>query len=171
MSEQLNPRRRTEAAFQGGGPVGWRLGGLLDAGAVARLAEVAFEPEYREAWTTGQISGLLVSSDAWLELGEIDGALISFALCRQAADEVELLLCATSPDLRRQGLGMELMARVSEQCRLRGVRKLFLEVRSSNLSALALYRKAGFREDGRRPGYYHTVSGDRIDALTLSCEP
>lgn len=171
MSEQQTPRRRTEAAIPGGGPVGWRLGGLLDAPLAARLAEAAFEPEYREAWTAGQISGLLGSSDGWLDLGEADGELISFALCRRAADEVELLLCAISPEWRRQGLGIEMMDRVAEQCRVRGVRKLFLEVRSSNASALALYRKAGFREDGRRPGYYHTISGDRIDAITLSREP
>ena len=154
----------------------WRRGGLLDAPLAARLAEAAFEPEYREAWTAGQIAGLLGTSDSWLELAETAGDAasasgIAFALCRLAADEVELLLCATSPDWRRKGVGAELIGRVAEHCRLRGARRLFLEVRASNASALALYLKAGFREDGRRPGYYRTISGDRIDAITLSREP
>jgi ribosomal-protein-alanine N-acetyltransferase len=167
MSEQPIPLRSTELPVR----AAWRLGGLVEAPLVARLAEDSFEPEFREAWTAGQIAGLLGSSESWLELGEADGALIAFGLCRKAADEVELLLCATAPDWRQQGLGMELIARVAEQCRLRGARRLFLEVRSSNEAALALYRKAGFCEDGRRPGYYRTVSGDRIDAITLSVEP
>ena len=154
----------------------WRRGGLLDAPVAARLAEVSFEPEYREAWSAGQIAGLLGSSDSWLELAEAKDAPdstspVAFALCRLAADEVELLLCATSPAWRRQGLGMELLSRVMEQCKQRGAGKLFLEVRASNVNALTLYRKAGFREDGRRPGYYHTISGDRIDAITLSLQP
>ncbi len=167
MSEQPIPFSRTEPVPR----VSWRQGGLVEAPVVAQMAEVSFEPEYREAWTAGQIAGLLGSSDSWLELGELGGALIAFGLCRQAADEVELLLCATAREWRKQGLGKELIARVSEQCRLRGVRRLFLEVRSSNEAALALYRKAGFCEDGRRPGYYRTVSGDRIDAITLSLVP
>lgn len=167
MSEQPTQRRRTDF----GARIGWRLGGLPDAPLAARLAEEAFEPEYREAWTAGQIAGLLGSSESWLDLGEAEGALITFALCRKAADEVELLLCATSPEWRRQGLGMALIGRVAEQCRTRGARRLFLEVRSSNDKALALYRKMGFREDGRRPGYYRTISGERIDAITLSLEP
>lgn len=146
----------------------WRLGGVADAPLAARLAQDAFEPEYREAWTTGQIVGLLGSSDSWLQIGEHDGALVAFALCRKAADEVELLLCATRPDRRRQGLGIDLIGHVASQCRTRGARRLFLEVRSSNEPALGLYRKAGFREDGRRPGYYLTRSGNRIDAITLS---
>ncbi len=170
MSEQLNPRRRIEPAPELAGALGWRRGGLVDAPLAARLAEDAFEPEYREAWTAGQIAGLLGTSDSWLDLGEAGGSLISFALCRLAADEVELLLCATSPDWRRQGIGMELIERVSEHCKIRGARRLFLEVRSSNQRAIGLYHKAGFREDGRRPGYYRTVSGDRIDAITLSLE-
>ena len=154
----------------------WRRGGLLDAPAAAKLAELSFEPEYREAWTAGQIAGLLGTSDSWLELAEAEEApdvisQIAFALCRLAADEVELLLCATTPAWRRQGLGMRLLDRVVQQCKQRGARKLFLEVRASNVNALALYQKAGFREDGRRPGYYHTISGDRIDAITLSREP
>lgn len=171
MSDQLSPRRRSEPSTPGASAAVWRVGGFLDAPRAAELAEAAFEPEYREAWTAGQIAGLLGSSDAWLEMAEADGALVCFALCRCAADEVELLLCATSPDWRRLGFGMELIDRVAEQCRLRAARKLFLEVRSSNARALALYQKAGFREDGRRPGYYRTISGDRIDAITLSREP
>ena len=167
MSEQRNPFRSPDLLQA----IGWRLGGLLDAPLAARLAEGAFEVEYREAWTAGQIAGLLSSSESWLEMGMANNALAAFALCRKAADEVELLLCATSPDWRRQGLGMNLITRVAGECRARGARRLFLEVRSSNEQALGLYRKAGFREDGRRPGYYRTISGDRIDAITLSLEP
>ena len=170
MSERPIPSRPADPA-KGAAEVAWRVGGLVDAPAAARLAEASFEPEYREAWTTGQIAGLLGSGESWLELGEANDMLVSFALCRKAADEVELLLCATSPGWRRRGLGLQMIDRVAQQCRLRGASRLFLEVRSSNEQALSLYRKASFREDGRRPGYYRTVSGDRIDAITLSLQP
>ena len=147
----------------------WLAVGLADAPRAARLAATAFDPFYQEAWNLAQIDGLLRHDDSWLELGEgPDGALLTFALCRQVLDEVDLLLCATVGNRRRQGIGLELLRRVAERSKTRGASRLFLEVRASNEAALALYRRAGMRQDGRRPGYYHTRSGERIDAITLS---
>jgi len=40
---------------------------------------------------------------------------------------------------------------------------VFLEVRASNIPAIALYRRLGFSDAGTRPGYYR--NGD--DALLL----
>lgn len=147
----------------------WFLGGLADAPRVARLAAGAFDPFYQEAWNLAQIDGLLRQGDSWLELAEgPNGALLAFALCRQVLDEVELLLCAADRNWRRRGIGLELIRRAAERSAAKGGSRLFLEVRASNEAALALYRKAGMREDGRRPAYYHTRSGESIDAITLS---
>lgn len=146
----------------------WSIGGLAEAGDAAMLALQAFDPHFREAWTEAQMAGLLGTSTAWLNLCHDGSGLIAFALCRQALDEVELLLCATRPDRRRTGFGRELVAAVVGSSRARGARRLFLEVRSSNITALALYRETGFVETGRRPGYYRTVTGDSIDAITLT---
>lgn len=151
-----------------GPPLEWRLGGLADATAAAELAEAAFTPEYREAWTAGQMAGLLGGRDSWLQFGLQQQQPIAFALCRIAADEVEFLLCATHPGARRQGIGRALLDRVRTESLRRGGRRLFLEVRSSNAEALSLYQAAGFTQEGRRPGYYRTLSGDRIDAITLA---
>ena len=149
----------------------WSAGGLAEAARVARLAAHAFDPFYREAWNLGQIEGLLRQGNSWLELAEgPDGRLLAFALCRQILDEVELLLCATAPTCRRGGIGLELLRRAAARSRTKGAKRLFLEVRASNSAALALYRKGGFREDGRRPGYYRTISGEEIDAITLSVD-
>lgn len=149
----------------------WRTGALADVAAVARLAEIAFEPFYREAWTERQIADLLRSSDSWLDLGSVAGVgLLSFALCRQVADEVELLLCAAHPVWRGQGLGTSMINQVIAVCRARRARALFLEVRAGNRPAIALYERAGFVVRGRRPQYYRTIAGDMIDAITMSLE-
>lgn len=149
-------------------PPEWRVGGLAEAREAALLAQDAFDPHFREAWTEAQMAGLLGTSTAWLNLGRTGPELIAFALCRQALDEVELLLCATHPALRGQGMGRLMMEKVIASSQARGARRLFLEVRSSNEPALGLYRATGFAESGRRPGYYRTRTGDSIDAITLS---
>jgi ribosomal-protein-alanine N-acetyltransferase len=150
------------------GRVVWRTGGLADAEAVARLAEAAFEPLYREAWTATQISALLATAGAWFDLGHADGELVAFAMSRQTFDEVELLLCAVASEQRARGEGRRMMAAVAQSAKTRGARRLFLEVRASNAAALSLYRSAGFVPEGRRPGYYRTLTGESIDAITLS---
>lgn len=150
------------------GQLVWRTGGLSDSRAVAALAELAFEPLYREAWTEAQIAALLATSGAWLDLGHDDGRLGAFAMSRQIFEDVELLLCAVSPERRNGGEGRRMMEAVVKSARGRGGRRLFLEVRASNAAALSLYTAVGFRPEGRRPGYYRTLDGESIDAITLS---
>ncbi len=47
------------------------------------------------------------------------------------------------------------------------VRQIFLEVRPSNDTALALYRKKGFHQVANRPAYYQASEG-REDAAVLA---
>ena len=56
------------------------------------------------------------------------------------------------------GLGRELTARGIKEVVKGGARKMFLEVRRSNLKALSLYESFGFREIGIRKNYYQGSS-------------
>lgn len=167
MSGHQTQARETWKA-DGAGPLAWRVGGLGDSRDVATLAEVAFEPHFREAWTEAQIAALLATAGAWLDLGHADSRLKAFAMSRQTFEDAELLLCAVAPDARGRGDGRRMIEAVAQSAQARGVRRLFLEVRASNQAALSLYRSTGFTPEGRRPGYYRTLSGESIDAITLS---
>jgi [ribosomal protein S18]-alanine N-acetyltransferase len=148
----------------------WTAGGADSSAEAAALASKAFDPYYREAWNEAQIAGLVTGSSAWMELARQGDRLLAFALCRQAVDEVELLLCAVDSDARRRGFGRKLVQLAAERARSRGAVRLFLEVRDGNAAALALYLASGFKESGRRPGYYRTAGGENIDAITLSMD-
>ncbi|RMD78948.1 MAG: GNAT family N-acetyltransferase, partial [Gammaproteobacteria bacterium] len=71
------------------------------------------------------------------------------------------------PERRRRGHGGYLLRRLIQIAGRLGARTLFLEVRPSNAAALALYRRLGFEEVGRRRGYYPAMEG-REDALVLA---
>lgn len=61
---------------------------------------------------------------------------------------------AVFPGSRRQGAASALLAALEQAAVERGGEFLSLEVRPSNEAAVSLYRKLGFREEGRRKGFY-----------------
>ncbi len=93
------------------------------------------------------------------------GVVAGFLMGRIAGDEFEILNMAVSPGNRRQGIGSRLLECALEFSPIAGCARVYLEVRASNESALALYKRHGFTECGRRAGYYR----DPVeDALLLS---
>lgn len=144
-------------------------GGARDAADVERLSLTAFDPAFREAWTARQLLQVLEAPGGWLLLARAEPERISgFTLLRMAGDEAELLLCATSEHVRRQGIARQLMEAALVSARARGASRMFLEVRESNHAARALYQRCGFSQIGIRPGYYTGVKGERLAALTMA---
>ncbi|MGB8260217.1 MAG: ribosomal protein S18-alanine N-acetyltransferase, partial [Terracidiphilus sp.] len=93
--------------------------------------------------------------------------LAGFAVASVLAPEAELETIAVAPAWQRQGVARQLLAALLGALARAGAQELRLEVRASNLPALALYRAAGFREAGRRPRYY---ANPEEDALLLRLE-
>ena len=90
-----------------------------------------------------------------------------FALGRAVADEAELLTLAVAPGDRRHGIGTGLLADFLAEARERGAVTMFLEVAADNVAALALYRRHGFSEAGRRRGYYRDSPTHAVDAIVM----
>jgi ribosomal-protein-alanine N-acetyltransferase len=91
------------------------------------------------------------------------GPLVGYAGLQVILDEGHIMDVAVHPDFRRLGIGELLLLDLYDQVRPRGVLRLTLEVRASNMVAQNLYRKYGFSVEGRRPRYY----GDGEDALIM----
>ena len=71
-----------------------------------------------------------------------------------AADECYVANVAVHPDFRGRGVGDRLLRALEESAKERGGAFLSLEVRESNLPALALYRGHGFVRAGLRKNFY-----------------
>ena len=74
---------------------------------------------------------------------------------------------AVAREWRGRGVGLELLAAAIEWARERGLHKLSLGVFAHNAAAIALYRKFGFVEEGRRVKHYRRASGELWDALEM----
>lgn len=92
---------------------------------------------------------------------------VGYAILSVAAGEAHILNLCVDPLFRKLGYGDRLLAEVLVCARETDVNEILLEVRPSNLAALALYRKKGFRQISRRVSYYQAKDG-REDAAILS---
>ncbi len=68
---------------------------------------------------------------------------------------------------RGRGVGSALLAAAAAWARGQGLHKLCLEVFAHNTAAIALYRKCGFREEGRRIRQYRRASGELWDSIVM----
>jgi ribosomal-protein-alanine acetyltransferase len=101
------------------------------------------------------------------ELDDRPGQLVLFAAAGFACaplllDTCELRRIAVIPSARGSGLARDLLAGVIAHARDHGATAVELEVAADNLVALALYRRAGFVEVGRRPRYYSNPPTDAV---------
>jgi [ribosomal protein S18]-alanine N-acetyltransferase len=92
-----------------------------------------------------------------------DGALVGYLVCSRYDTVWHLMNVAVDDRLLRQGIATTLIERLFELADDPG-EQYTLEVRTSNVPAIRLYGKFGFRPAGRRRGYYHD---NREDALIM----
>ncbi len=74
---------------------------------------------------------------------------------------------AVAREWRGCGVGSALLAAAIEWSRERGLHKLSLSVFPHNAAAIALYRKFGFVEEGRRVRHYRRASGELWDGIDM----
>lgn len=138
----------------------WRA---ADLGALAAIEQLA----YPYPWPEGVIRDCFAAGYyGWVAL-ERGGLIAAYAIVQPVLDEAHLLNLCTAPEWQGQGIGRGMLRAMMSACRDLGMVRMLLEVRASNLPALALYRSEGFVEDGIRKGYY-PASGGREDAILMS---
>ena len=115
-------------------------------------------------WTAAEFAALLGAPGVFAE-ADGDGLMLGRVLGPGPGAEAELLTLAVHPRARRRGRGRALLLGFEARAIARGAVTAFLEVAADNAPALALYRAAGWRDAGRRPGYYHAGA---VDALILT---
>jgi ribosomal-protein-alanine N-acetyltransferase len=124
----------------------------------------AMEEEYfSDAWSRKDIFTYICSGDSMSFVATDDsGVVIAYMLGRIIAPEGEIYRIAVDERHRRRGIGYRLLSFALKTERGRGLESIFLEVRSKNEAAIALYRAYGFEDIGIRKNYYKNPSDDAI---------
>jgi ribosomal-protein-alanine N-acetyltransferase len=85
---------------------------------------------------------------------QADSSLLGFVVARVNSQECELENILVADGAQRRGVGTQLLHGLKEELQKRGVTRILLEVRNSNVAARALYEKCGFELNCRRKSYY-----------------
>jgi [ribosomal protein S18]-alanine N-acetyltransferase len=88
--------------------------------------------------------------------------IAGYIAARATSGELHINNVAVREPYRHNGIGYMLLSRAIEQGKRIGVTTAFLEVRSGNSAAQALYKKCGFKAIARRPNYYSEPLEDAI---------
>lgn len=124
------------------------------------------EPQiYSHPWTRGNFLDSLRSGySAWI-LQKSD-EIVGYSLLMMIMDEAHLLNLSIAKNYQKQGLGRYLLEHMMQMARNHKALNMFLEVRTSNIPAIALYENVGFNEMAIRRNYYPAKSG-REDAILM----
>lgn len=143
--------------------------------AFASVASALHAKGFEDSWDSDAIIRLLDVPGAFGILAYRPGDIaqnatdqpLGFVLMQTVLDEAEINTITVDPDARRIGVGQALLDAVERRLKDAGVTRTLLEVAVDNDAAIALYRKNGFAEVGRRKGYYTRKDGRQVDALVL----
>ena len=103
-----------------------------------------------------QCAAFLVAEDG------VSGKVLGYAGLLVMADEGYITNVAVFPEYRRSGVAAKLIEGFENFARGNRLAFLTLEVRPSNAAAIALYRRFGFQEVGRRKNYYDLPKEDAL---------
>jgi len=122
---------------------------------------------YPHPWSMANFEDSLNSNyEAWV-LRDRSGDLLGYFLLMAVVDEAHLLNVAVSAEKQGQGLGRFLLNQAVACARGLGMESVLLEVRPSNTRALEIYERYGFKQIGRRKGYYPAANQQREDAVVM----
>lgn len=129
----------------------------MGLGDLDRVMEIAAGTHEAPQWTRA-VYMAAISEEATPRrvalVAESGGMTAGFAVASLVGQQAELESIAVEGELRGRGIGAALLGEIVAEAEVAGVEEMVLEVRASNLRAGRLYERAGFREVGRRKGYY-----------------
>ncbi len=114
-----------------------------DRAALVQLDEEVFGPIWR--WSSAQLS----EAAGLLWLARCGGEIVGYFSLGWFGDTAFLARLAVKPSWQGQGIGRALLVQGVQLAQQAGMRRMLLGTQASNLRALQLYRRTGFRETGQ----------------------
>ncbi len=126
---------------------------------------------YLWPWNEGNIRDSILNGHYCQVLRAEDGQLIGYFIVMPSVDEVHLLNITVAQKFQHQGWARVMLDALHDWARELESQWVWLEVRVSNLRAIGIYERYGFRRVGLRKAYYPLNGLQREDAIVMSNQP
>lgn len=119
------------------------------------------------AWTHSDYLEVISSSNMHGLIIKLESKMLAFVIYTVIVDEMEILQIVVHPEHQCQHIGSRVMQFLLEFCREKLLKKIYLEVASSNHRAIAFYNKFGFKDVHIRHNYYFNGDSAIIKEIVL----
>ena len=95
-----------------------------------------------------------------------ENTLLGYAGCWHIFDFLHITTLSVHPDYRKKGVAQNLIFTIVDDCYKNKIKYITLEVRESNIAAISLYEKNGFKSIGTRKNYYQDNNENALIMFT-----
>lgn len=124
------------------------------------------QDSFKEPWSKEAYEKEISNPLANYRVITFEDKVVAYGGFWKILDEADINNIAVKKEFRGMGFGKMLMNALIEDAKSQNIKAMTLEVRVTNESAIALYKKLGFKEAGIRKNYY----SDKEDALIMWLE-
>ena len=142
---------------------------VIDKMTISDLAEIAnnLTSDFDEFWNSSILESEIKNPFSQYIIAKINREIVGFAGVIDTVDQLEITNIVVRKDFRKKGIGNELLTELIILSKENGKEKITLEVNNTNLAAIKLYEKNGFKNVGFRKKYYNNTYDANIMTLKL----
>lgn len=142
---------------------------VIDKMTLSDLAEIAnnLTSDFDEFWNSSILESEIKNPFSQYIIAKINKEIVGFAGVIDTVDQLEITNIVVRKDFRKKGIGNELLAELIKLAKENDKEKITLEVNNTNLAAIKLYEKNGFKNVGFRKKYYNNTYDANIMTLKL----
>lgn len=126
---------------------------------VAAIEEASFSDPWRDSTF---YSELYHGDTSKFLIAQMDKRVVGYVGMWLIGDEAHIVNIAVHPNYRRQGIGTKLVMALFDEIRKKGIERITLEVRASNIIAQQFYKKFDFQEIAIQEKYYRDTHEDAL---------
>ncbi|MBU3194192.1 ribosomal protein S18-alanine N-acetyltransferase [Clostridium algidicarnis] len=114
------------------------------------------------SWSRESFLTELENNFSYYVVAKSDDVIVGFGGTWIIIDESHITNIAVHPSFRGLGIGELILKSLIDLGKPHFISSMTLEVRASNVVAISLYNKFGFKEEGRRKRYYEDNGEDAL---------
>lgn len=142
---------------------------VIDKMTLSDLNEISnnLTSDFDEFWNSSILESELKNPFSQYIIAKLNKEIVGFAGVIDTVDQLEITNIVVKKDFRKNGIGNELLEKIIKLAKENGKDKIILEVNITNLAAIKLYEKNGFKNIGFRKKYYNNTYDANIMTLKL----